>query len=88
MPKVTCPCGFVHNLSPIPDDGWITVRDKEYDLLIADHIARQAGDKEAERRIWRYWGRLYECPECGRLMWSRPGDHCEKFEVFRPEESA
>jgi len=88
MPKVTCPCGFVHNLSPCPDAGWITVRDSEYESLIADHIAGEAGDKEAAKRIWRNWGRIYKCPECSRLMWSRPGDHCENFEVFRREEHA
>jgi hypothetical protein len=86
VPKVACLCGFVHNLSPCPDEGWITVRDKEYESLIADHIAYEAGDKEVADRIWRYWGRIYECPKCGRLMWTRPGNHCVNFEFFRREE--
>jgi hypothetical protein len=30
VPKLVCPCGFVHDLSPIPDDGWVTVRDRDY----------------------------------------------------------
>ena len=40
MPKLPGPCGYVHNMSPIPDDGWITVRDHDYESLT-----------EAERKI-------------------------------------
>ena len=25
MPKLHCPCGYVHNLSPIPDAGLMTI---------------------------------------------------------------
>ncbi len=56
MPKLGCPCGFVHNLSPIPDAGWITRRDADM-------------DEPAERRPS---GLLYECPQCGRIMWKKP----------------
>ena len=31
MPKLLCPCGFIHDLSPIPDDGWITIRNRNYE---------------------------------------------------------
>ena len=32
--KLACKCGYVHNLSPIPDEGWVTVLDKDYEQLI------------------------------------------------------
>ena len=31
MPKLPCPCGYVHDLTPVPDGGWITVRDRDYE---------------------------------------------------------
>ena len=43
MPKVLCPCGFVHDLSPIPDDGWVTVKDRDYESLVAAEAAGQDG---------------------------------------------
>jgi hypothetical protein len=30
--------------------------------------------------------RKYECPECGRLMWSLPGDRCTNIKVYRLED--
>jgi hypothetical protein len=33
MPELVCPCGFRNNLSPIPDDGWLTVRDRDHDAM-------------------------------------------------------
>ncbi|KQO37017.1 hypothetical protein ASF19_20585 [Acidovorax sp. Leaf84] len=67
MPKLACPCGYVHNLSPIPDDGWVVLRDRDAD-------ARSQADVES---------RLYECPDCNRLMWQRPGD--DLFTIYRRE---
>ena len=85
MPKLACPCGFVHNLSPIPDDGWRVVRDRDYETLIDAEVASAAVDRERGTQRIDLWGRLYECPECGRLMWSAPGDRCTNFRVYRPE---
>jgi hypothetical protein len=85
MPKVQCPCGFLHNLTPCPDDGWVTIRDREYESLLDDEMAAATGDKEALLRNIDRRGRLYECPECGRIMWSKPGDRCGTFSIFRPE---
>ncbi len=84
MPKLGCPCGFVHNLSPIPDDGWTTVRDRDYEDLIDTEIAAR-DDQDAEGRVTRYHGLLYECPECGRIMWEKPGE--DRFKVFVPEDT-
>ena len=100
MPKLRCPCGFVHNLSPIPDDGWHTIADRMYEEVI-----------EAERRIHEISGSglltnddpltsernrmigvvlentglLYECPECGRVMWQKARQ--DDYRVFRPDDT-
>jgi hypothetical protein len=72
MPKLACPCGFVHNLSPIPDDGWVTVRDADLEgLLTAEPRASQDPAKLSPRQLY---GSLYECPRCGRDMWEKPGE--------------
>lgn len=86
MPKLECTCGFVHDLTPTPDEGWITVPDKDYDALIKDEIASAQGDEEAEDRVVNYWGSLYECPRCGRIMWRKPSD--DSFTVYRKDENA
>lgn len=85
VPKAICPCGYAHNLSPIPDDGWLTIRDRDHDSITpAD--GSQAGDYAAAwQKVTRMAGRLFECPECGRVMWSMPGDRCSTFKVFVPE---
>jgi len=85
MPKLTCPCGYVHNLTPIPDDGWLTVRDRDYEALIDAELGALAGDDVRSSRRIDLWRRLYECPNCARLMWSLPGDHCEKFRTYNLE---
>jgi predicted RNA-binding Zn-ribbon protein involved in translation (DUF1610 family) len=83
MPKLICSCGFVHNLSPIPDDGWITVRDADYEALV--EFERPAPGMEQTRpdAFVRLTGSLYECPDCGRIMWAKPGD--PSFRIFRPD---
>jgi hypothetical protein len=63
MPKLPCPCGYVHDLSPIPDGGWITVRDSDYEEL-------GEGVLSATERH----GLLYECPDCGCLLWQPPSN--------------
>lgn len=102
MPKLKCPCGFVHNLASIPDEGWITVEDRLYEKVIDAEIRRNeisGGSKlpdDDHPRITEYdemtsivvksMGCLYECPECGRLMWQRSSD--DVFRVFVPDDSA
>jgi hypothetical protein len=80
MPKLVCPCGHVHNLSSIPDDGWITIRDRDFhhsESLHEDH----ANVLEAMYALART---MYECPNCGRLMWDVPGSNGQ-FKIYRPE---
>jgi hypothetical protein len=69
MPKLACPCGFVHDLTPIPDDGWVTFPDVDME------------QPEDRRRR----GLLYECPQCGRIMWKKPGS--DRYDIFLPAES-
>jgi hypothetical protein len=86
VPKLACPCGFVHNLSPIPDDGWLTIRVRDHDALLPAESEPHLDGGEVMRRTMETSGRLYECPRCGRLMWSLPGDRCTTFRVYRPED--
>jgi hypothetical protein len=67
MPKLRCPCGFIHDLTPIPDSGWRTYLDVD-------------SEKDCGARAE---GLLYECPQCGRLMWRKPGN--DQYETFTPE---
>jgi len=82
MPKLTCPCGFVHDLSPIPDAGWITVRDRDFDLMIEAELA-SAKSPHAEVGV-KFFGMMYECPKCHRIMWEKPGE--KRFSSYRLEE--
>jgi hypothetical protein len=81
MPKLHCPCGFVHELSTIPDRAWVTFRDADHDRLVA---AEQT--PEPEKAIAPLLGRMYECPDCGRLMWSPPGS--DDYQVYAPDKGA
>jgi hypothetical protein len=96
MPKLACPCGFVHNLTPIPDDGWLAIRDRDLDAYIRHNHAYSAGfdappgspEREASDRGCRETIRmataLYECPQCGRIMWEKEAG--AKFHVYLPED--
>ena len=97
MPKLCCRCGYIHDLSPIPDAGWVTVRDAEYEALLAAEAERDAlsasstpAPAEAfstgDRRVSDLTGLLYDCPQCGRLLWRRPGE--EEYRSYGPESPA
>jgi hypothetical protein len=68
MPTITCRCHFVHSLSSITNNAWRTVRDVDTERHWA---AVENGDMRA---IVATMGLLYECPQCGRLMWKKPGE--------------
>ncbi|QDU86797.1 hypothetical protein Pla175_01490 [Pirellulimonas nuda] len=83
MPKLLCPCGYVHNLSPIPDDGWQTIPDTSFDDVLDAEIALQTLDEtqtpfstdthqKHTQLIASNVGLLYECPKCLRIMWKKP----------------
>jgi hypothetical protein len=80
MPKLTCPCHFVHSLSAVTNNSWRTVRDVDTERHWA---AIEDGDVSA---IVATIGLLYECPQCGRLMWKKPGD--AKFLIYAREPPA
>ncbi|WP_238008381.1 hypothetical protein KZZ52_23360 [Dactylosporangium sp. AC04546] len=80
MPKLACRCGYIHNLSPIPDDGFQVLPDWATDkLLYAD-----ATTEEWEARQLREaaLSRLYSCPNCEAIMWDKAGDG--HFRTFVP----
>ena len=83
MPKLACLCGYVHDLSPIPDAGWVVVRDADYEAFLEAELLRRSHRDEApsvdyrnisesdaaSARIISMTSRLYECPRCGTLAW-------------------
>jgi len=95
-------CGFVHDLSPIPDNGWLSIRNWEYEEVIraekrvdeisnglapkGDSDPRESERGEMTRVIVSKTSLLYECPKCGRLMWQKPGD--VKYCVYRTDASS
>ncbi|MDQ3951122.1 MAG: hypothetical protein M3282_12380 [Gemmatimonadota bacterium] len=97
MSKLWCRCGYGHDLAPIPDAGWLTVRDADYDRLldaehVCDELAARAGGTDsadfaaAEQSVADLTGLLYECPRCGRLLWKPPG--AADFRCYSPEPPA
>jgi hypothetical protein len=94
MSKLWCRCGYGHDLTPIPDAGWLTVRDADYDRLldaehVCDDLATQSGGTDsadfaaAEATVGDLTGLLYECPRCGRVLWKPPG--ADDFRSYTPE---
>ena len=86
MPKVACICGFVHELGSIPDAGWVVIRDRDYEKVVAAEIAlaRRQGllhpdDDQHMATIANHTVRLYECPDCGTLAWLSGGDIPTRF---------
>ena len=85
-------------MSPIPDDGWITVRDRDYESLVdAERTIHDISDGGAlpamdDPRSGEYdasmaaianaTGLMYECPDCGILMWRKP--RSEGFQSYSP----
>ena len=76
MPKLQCPnCDTIHDLSPIPDAGWFTVRDadRERFLEIEAAISENGVSNEMLNLHEVLTGLLYECDACGTLLWQKPG---------------
>jgi hypothetical protein len=84
LPKLVCPCGYVHDLSPIPDAGYVLVKDTDYEALIEAETTRIRLSEElrhdprnqalldeqtsCDRVVFQMIRRLYDCPQCGRLI--------------------
>jgi hypothetical protein len=98
MPKLACPCGFVHNLSAIPDDGWRAIRDQDLEAYVQHHRAYAEGfsapEGSPERKASNIGGQetlrmrtlLYVCPQCGRIRWRN--DRSDDFHTYVPEDEA
>jgi len=96
MPKLACPCGFIHDLSSIPDDGWRAIRDKDLKAYVRHDRAYSEGfnapEASAEREASNTGGcetvrmatLLFECPQCGRIMWRKARG--EKYHIYLPED--
>jgi hypothetical protein len=73
MPKLACRCGYVHNLSPIPDDGFQVLPDWATGKLLYTLETRPEDWEIGELRRTAL-SRLYDCPNCEAIMWDRAGD--------------
>ena len=80
MPKLSCRCGYVHNLSPIPDDGFQVLPDWATDKLLYTLETKPEGWEIGELRRTAL-SRLYACPNCEAIMWDRAGDRHYKTYV-------
>jgi hypothetical protein len=73
MPKLPCRCGYVHNLSNIPDDGYRVLSAFALDRLLS-MTERQAEDWEVLDLLRTDVTSLYSCPNCEALLWERAND--------------
>jgi hypothetical protein len=73
MPKLPCWCGYVHNLSAIPDDGFQVLPDWATDKLLYASVPA-LDDREIDDLRRTALSRLYLCPNCEAIMWDRAGD--------------
>jgi len=71
MPKLGCPCGYTHNLTPIPDNGFRIVSDLQF--------------IDMPKHTWDL-GMLYVCPECKRMLVSMPESKDAAFLSYVLEE--
>lgn len=91
MPKITCLCGEIINLSPIPNPQgfkliWEPLREKLIEDLITAH-KQAASDKEFEDKVYKFmyprkpeFPQVYECLNCGRLaVFARASDDKPAF---------
>jgi hypothetical protein len=62
MPKLACRCGYVHNLSPIPDDGFQVLPDWATDKLLYPD-ATMTEDWEIRPLSQAALSRLYSLPQ-------------------------
>lgn len=95
MPKLICRCGFIHNLSNIPDDGFLVIRDKDYEPLLELESKREVlGSRhprertveweeliDADVKVVKILERFYECPDCKRLIWLREDGKANVYEL-------
>jgi hypothetical protein len=81
MPKLPCRCGYVHDRTPIPDDGFQVLPDWATDKLLYTQETRPERWEVEELRQTAL-SRLYLCPNCETIMWDRAGDG--HFHMYQP----
>ncbi|GIO40785.1 hypothetical protein J41TS4_05430 [Paenibacillus apis] len=92
MPKLLCTCGYIHNLSPIPDDGYIVIKDQTYESLIEYEInlSQLQSSRKTEytdqdlliSRINELQERLYKCPDCNEIQWIKKDGTIERYKCI------
>lgn len=84
MGKIRCECGYVHDLVNCPyRTGWKAIRDVHFaDVIEASVSQVQLGKAspgtpqfaellKADEAAFGPVTEIFECPECGRLIWRR-----------------
>ena len=83
MAKLPCRCGYVHDLSHIPDDGFQVLPDWATEkLLYAQDVNPEKWEIEELRRTTLT--RMYVCPNCEALMWESSAGGA--FRTYLPNE--
>src|SRR5688572_29592870 len=98
MGKLLCLCGYIHELSlPSLETQWITVRDRDHEeFLNAEWERERLGRSEEGSTEWEELLRadskalsmrtiLYDCPQCGRLIWYRDEDGAARIYQLEKE---
>ncbi|MEM7343676.1 MAG: hypothetical protein AAF485_05500 [Chloroflexota bacterium] len=89
-PYIECPCGFTLTSFTVNGHKWLTYDDEQYKLLKdIDSKLKLTKNKEKallhkQKKLQR--GFLYECSNCGRIMWRRSGKG--NYQVYLPESEA
>jgi hypothetical protein len=102
--RVVCECGYEHDLVEIPGPTiWRALRDTDGGDFRAAYRAQDRlqelapGSPEYQELLWadgemnRILTFIFECPQCGRLIWNRGEkypDRVYRLELERPDPGA
>jgi hypothetical protein len=83
MPKLSCKCGHVINLSPVPgpDEFWL-ISDADMEDI---YDATESSPSTVEEKLQASSTSVVICPSCGRFYVSKGNDSLE-YNVFSPEQ--
>ncbi len=92
-PPLTCPCGYVFEVSATVSHSWIAVANLRYQefrrnlielpTLTLDREKNKLAIRNLVRRGRELKEKIYQCPKCGRIMWLKPGE--KSLHIFAPE---
>ena len=88
-PYIECPCGFILTSATVAKNKWLTFDDEQYktlaDIELQLHLNTLDRKNEnlmiKQKRLQR--GLLYECSNCGRIMWRKYGKG--NYQIYSPE---